>query len=99
MRDGDLVTESVNPVVCIPVDIRPIVVLAKAFMQEYKIEEDIFSQSFGAGDIAYINPTNPDPQPSIFLCITRSLGMEDSTPELLYGCLETFKEVAFSTRD
>ena len=92
---GDFVTDSVNPVVCIPADTRPIGGLAKPFMREYKPEENIFSQRPWPDHVAYITPANPDPHAYVFFYITRAVSRADSNPELLYRCLGVLRALAY----
>ena len=83
----DFITDNVNPVVCNPADFSLKGSLTKAFLREYKAQQDLFNQKAGPSGVARIKPMTDRTSMFLFLCVTRITVMEKTTPEVFYRCL------------
>ena len=54
----DFITQSVNPVICIPADFNPQGGLAKAFMREFRPQQVLFNQKARPGQVAVLSPSD-----------------------------------------
>ena len=90
----DFITQSVNPVICIPADFNPHGGLAKAFMREFKPQQELFNQKARPGQVAILSPSVSGQSFYIFFCVTRPTAKHEIVPELFYKCLWDLKSKA-----
>ena len=91
----DFITDSVNPVVCTPADFNPRGSLTKAFLREYKAQQELFNQKVGPGGVARIKPMTNRTGTFLFFCVTRMTMKERIAPEVFYNCLLSLRDMAF----
>ena len=98
LSKDDFITQSRNPVICIPADCKPRGGMAKAFFRELKPSEELFNQKIMPGGVALLSPNFQTNQNYVFFCITRTSAKDEFNAELYYKCLLSLRDLVLDLR-